>query len=718
MSSSAAAASESPTSATPRAAYVFVAALALAFGLRPLVYGAVPAEIALHLVFLAGWIVLPGWLVVRAWRFARGDWLAELALGWTIGQALHALVFFALRTRGLTELSVFEPLVPLAFAALGWKRARVDGERARVVDPGAPWSTFELGVLFALCLVAIERTTLFSAVTWWKEFDRDLFFHAGNAAEFANRWPMCDPRNAASGFNYHVYAYAPAAAARELFGIPTTETMLRLGASAVPVLLVLMLATAGRAFGGSARAGLVAAALVALASDAGYQLARVFGSAASALNVNSFLGFGVYNSPSTVLGLVYATALALVLKRWFDEGEHGGPKSGPSAARTLLLALFGFAAAGAKGSVMPVVLAGLGLVFLVLLVHKRPGAKRAFLAALVLALAAALPTFALTQGEASYGSAMFRFAPLDTVRSSGLFAALAKRLGHTSADAPSALGWLALPLWTIFYFALAGAGALAWYLRERRTAGAAELYLACAALSATVVALALGAPGYSQLFFLYTGQLGLVLLAAKAFTQGLVPHAWRVPIAIVFGLPFLASAMVAIAGEVRRDLAQRDPLPLSNEYRAGLVWIREHTPHESIVVAGHNEMLESVHAERASFHETELYAPTTHARGWKRGPVGWVWESDYDTAFPGRKSTRDSFFTHPSADNIAALRAQLGRDVPLYAIFDKLTTRYGGELGSWFEIAPVGPAPEFAPGLMTLEFENAALRVYRIEPAR
>ena len=145
-------------------------------------------------------------------------------------------------------------------------------------------------------------------------------------------------------------------------------------------------------------------------------------------------------------------------------------------------------------------------------------------------------------------------------------------------------------------------------------------------------------------------------------------------------------------------------------------WIREHTPHEAIVVAAHNEMLESVHAERASFHETELYAPQTHARGWKRGPVGWLWKSDYDTAFPERKVTRDSFFTHPSAENVAALRAQLGRDVPLYAIFDELETKYGGELGSWFEIAPVGPAPEFAPGLMTLEFENAALRVYRIEP--
>jgi hypothetical protein len=230
---------------------------------------------------------------------------------------------------------------------------------------------------------------------------------------------------------------------------------------------------------------------------------------------------------------------------------------------------------------------------------------------------------------------MFRLAPLHALRESGVFAAAAQLIGRTSADAPRWLGWALLPLWLVGYFGLAGACALVWFARSWRTASASETWLALCGLCATVMALLLGAPGYSQLFFLYTGQVGLAVLAAMALDRGLLPRRPLIAVGVVLGLPLVLAAAIAIAGEVRRDLRKKEPNGLSAAYYEGLAWIRAHTPEDAILVAQHGEMLESVHAERAPrSRRTEQYTPAAHARGWQRGPKGWLWSPDYSHHLP------------------------------------------------------------------------------------
>lgn len=694
---------------TSRSEVGFFVALVAILAWRPLNSGIAPAHVALYIAFLALWIVVPGRLVLsRVLRCERLDWLHEFGLGTALGLALLVAGTFALRALDASGAIVFYPLV---FAPLFFVRARSRNE-----SDSAPSARSLVGLL-AIVAFAVERTLHFP--DWWKEHVFDLLFHVGNAAEFAHSWPLRDPRFAGLALNYHVFAYALPAGAARVSGAPIAEVMLCTGVATFPALLAIQLFNAGRAITRSVAGALIAALIVLAHADIGTWFTNQGYEWAPWLRFGDTLDVGLYMSYSTCSGLFVFAAIAVLVERWFARARS------PSIGDMLLVAALGFLASGVKGSVMPVVIAGVGLVLVWRLVRERRIERRA-LALLAITAIAALPVTAyLMFGKDSYAGTIFRWSPAAVVRTSGFFRAFeSAALGENSASAGS---WsIALtPLWLCGYLGLTGVGA--WlFLRDeraRRRTSAIENssaidWLFATALIGAAFGIGLIALGFSQLFFFYNGQIALALLAGAALARRW--SKWSVS-AVMLALLALVQAL-GVASEMQRnferDVAAREPSPpLVDAYRAGLDWMRAEVPANALVVARHDSMLISAYGERRAFYESADYTGIAQDMRWIQKASGWGFRASIPNAFPERRATLDRFFADPSTTNRAALEDLAGEHGPLYVVVDAVRFRYGPKRGHWCDIGSVeSDTQRFDAVFGAPVFANEAMRVYTPEP--
>lgn len=685
----------------PRLAW---AGLALWLAVRPCLWGASPID---ELVFLAcaAVLVLPaGWC---AWRLVREDGddrLLGLAMSAALGFALLSLAYVALAWLSLERAIVAWPLVGGAGA---WFVARRDRRRERGPWPAPALSARTQIALAAILLVVVERSQVVAASQWWRAFDTDILFHIGNATALHAGLPLRDPRVAGWPFHYHHLAYAWMNAVRELGGIALAEQLQRVGTSLVPLLVVLQTFHAGRVVGRSALAGLIAAALVALHIDFGAHANLVLGPRAYVLGFGSVFQGGLYYSPSEELLLASFATFVILLARWLDTGRRGA---------LVALGLLAFAAAGTKGAGMPIVVIALGALAAIGCVRRRSWAKRAIVAALVAAACAAPYTLALAFAEPSFADAMLRWAPWQVLRASGSFATFARSLGFTRANAPLGVACLFAPVWLVGYFGLAGVAAVTWIVLRRSAFHALEFFLVFVALCGAFVGLGYAAPGFSQLFALYPGQLGLAMLAGAGLASPAYPRLWKAVAVGFLGGLLLSNVAVELWTLARNDLTAKpaEP-PLCASYRAGLVWLRDHTPRDAVVLSRHRAMIASVHAERAGFIEVSGYTAEYYAAGWTERSGWQVWRQPADDAFTPRVELLDRFLAHPDRASLRSIQDAAGRDRPLYVIVDRLEIASSPELGPHYAIEQVGDARlESSEVGITLAFENDALRIYAL----
>jgi hypothetical protein len=673
---------------------VLLAALYVA---RCLQHGSEPLELAGALTFLALYVLAPGLLAVRALGLARADRLEHLALGAALGLALEVLAFVGSRALGLPGLFIAWPLAlaPLALAA---RRRNAQEPAAPLPDLG-PLATH---LLVALCALTMLRTPLTWSSGWWRDLDGDFAFHAGNAASLWRGLSFEDARVAGLAANYHVFAYALAAGAKDVFGVPVAESLGRALAGALPLALVALVFAAARAWTRSARAGLVAAALLVLHANPRTSLAPYFGGWVRALDANGTLDHGVFRSPSMALGFVLCAGLALLLARVLEAARLA-----PRIA--LALALLVFVASGTKGSLLPVLVPGAGLVLFAARVRRAPWSLPLALFGLFV-LAGAPLTLRLAAGEASYAGAMFRFGPLQAWEASPAFAALCARLDAAPAAAPRAVLYASAPLWLALALGPAGWLALAWLVRHRRAPGAFALFWLGVLLAGLALAGSLRAMGLSELFFLYPGQLGLALLAG-AHVAELGARAARSTLVWFAGLALALPAAGAIAQDLSRARAgPPEESGLLAEYRAGLAWLAAHAERDAVVASTSAEPLVSVLGERTAFYETERSTPHFLAHWWTRVDGVWRYAKEIPLAYPDRATLIEALRGTPRPGVLTELRARVAAGRTLYVLEERLRLVKSKPMAR-FELAPVGPR-RFGPEYGVPVFENEALRVY------
>jgi hypothetical protein len=656
---------------------------------RPLAHGVPLGGVLAFWGFVAFLVVLPGVVLYRIAVPGARDAVLTLGQGAVLGLAVHGLASFGALAMGRPRLGDVAPLglAGLAMAAAA-RRGPSQGEHTAAGGPAWPWLALVVLVLLIQPLASVDALGDPVGV--------DLLFHVGNAAEVRHRWPLQDPRAAGLPLNYHVLSYALPAAVSRWTGLPAADTLLALAPMLWIALFVLQVHNTGAVLFGDRRVGLLAAAVTALHADPG----RLLGLPGGAFN--SYLATGLYGSPTTVMGLIFLTGIAITL----DGVLAGAPKG--QRGSWMVLGLLALAAAATKASVVPAALGGLVLLAAWTWVRSPHGVRRVLLACLVLAAAAVPPTLALSTGDQSYRD-MFRWAP-GTVIWQSAFAVYAERL---LAEAPLPL-WgagraVVATLWSIGYFALVGVGALL-YLRFGRTLPTpTQLWALGVLVAGAALAFTLHARDLSQLFFLYNGQVLLALFGAAGILAVLrqrpVP---RLP-AIVLGvasLPPLVLAVQGVAAGVRSDLRalRHEPPPVTQEYAAGLAWLRGRAA-EGVVLADNPSFLLSALGECRTFYESGFFTPRGRRERW-----------DGNTEpYPDRVALQERLLRRPDPAAAADVRAQLPPGAAVRVVADAVQSRVTSGYVE-VEIQAI-PARRLLPeGLFDLEFANQAMHVYRLKP--
>lgn len=670
---------------------------------RPALFGASAQSLALFTLYLAFYVVVPGVLAYRCLR-RGGDWLMTLGIGWTFGFALQAIAYVALKIARLDALFPFFAAVNVPLAWLAW-RARGE-EHASEAPSSGRVHPIAATVLLAVIALAIQRLNLYpiQPLHWFPH--PDLLFHAGNAAELAHHFPLFDPRFAGDRLTYHFFSYAFSAGAHQVAGIPALDFLGCIGAPVMIALLAIQVFNAGRVFSARAAGGLLAAALVVFQTDFGYD------PSAFRTAFNNMFNHGVYNSVTTCPGLVLVAAIAIELRRWFQVERV------TRGAALVLLAL-GFTASGVKGSVMPVVVAGACAALVFTSLRDKSQRGRALSALLLLGFSAVPMTAYLSLAPDSYASTMFHFAPALVVETSSSFPWIAERLGFASSNAPKWLAFALTPLWIAGYLALIGFAVLCVSRERRRAWSAPEYALLGVAAAGLLLAWALAAPGQSQLFFLDNGQLALAILASGSVILCKPTKLVRVAalvVAIALATPLALGTWQDIALQFERDRNAREPRPPPTQAALETIaWLREHTPTDAILVRRKPDLLLSAFAERRSFYETELHRPQHHVWGWEKSNGSPYVVNEPSPVGVERDRLQRRFMDDPSAANLRELRAAVGRDAPIYVIYDQFEGRYNLRKQIFVAARPLDVSSIPAnTSLLSLEYESRTARVYRV----
>jgi len=324
----------------------------------------------------------------------------------------------------------------------------------------------------------------------------------------------------------------------------------------------------------------------------------------------------IFLSRPSPAGMLLFVSLAPLVGRYLARGEG-----------LLTTSLLASALSGMKGSIAPVLVAGLALDALVRVILRHPAARRALIQLAVLTLCCSVFMVWLALGGDNFAGAMFRFAPLTVVESSGIYMRVTTLEGWVRDSEPGWLVWAILPWWVALEF---GPPLLAGVLRlwRERARELEHLWLWGVLLAGIALAFGLGAPANNQLFFLHPGQLGLAMLAAGVIAAPLrferPGDRWRAAGWLLLAAPWLCGGGVRLVKSLKDESEARAIAATSfGPELEALRWIREHTERDALIVAHSSQLYVSAIAERRCFHESLLFVPETSMMRWKMTERGW-----------------------------------------------------------------------------------------------
>jgi hypothetical protein len=497
-----------------------VAILGLATLVVLAAYGTPILDVAVFGLYVVLGIALPGMLWVRLLRGQAAHLSEDMALGLAIGYCVEMAAYMIARAAGVPLLFLLWPALTLvAFVAVPSLRQcwRGSGERA----PG--WWSWSLALMLGYVLV-------YSAGTFFAQHHLtgsdtpyvDMPYHLALIGELRHHVPPSIPYVSGVPLAYHWFYYAEAAATSWATGIEPATLLYRLSGLPFFAGFVLMTAHAARRLTGGWWTGPVAVAVALF----GVVAAPYRWAGAPVFHTQS-LG-ATWISPTHLFGLVLFAAVILVLidlltpdRRW-------------SRGQWLLLALLVGGIAGAKASLVPMLVAGLVVVIGGVAITRRQLLRPAAVALLMAGIALVLAVLVLFRGNT--GGLVIG---LDSLRSLPLVALAGG--GHASGTrgVVLAVGGLvtALVLWSFLW-------AGAYGLLVRRMGSIADprilllLGICASALGAVIV---FSYPGQSQVYYLRgaAGAFGLLtaagiaaIIPARARDAGLI---WAVVTMAIVG---------------------------------------------------------------------------------------------------------------------------------------------------------------------------------------
>jgi hypothetical protein len=466
-------------------------------------------DIARYSAYWCLGVTLPGLLVSRATIGSRGNWPEDIAMGAVTGLGLELLCFVLWAVLGRQQQLWLWPLLVMGVFAVV-PRLRRHWRISRPQPLPRLWS-WGVATAIAVSTLIVSPTAFASPLPpGGGYYDMDVVWHLSIVQELTKAFPPQVPQMSGELLHYHWFSHVHLAAASLVSGAPVATVVLRLWL--IPLLAVTALIGARLAMelSGTWWSGPVAA--WGLIVFTGTSLLRVAGESAVIFPT----------SPSEVYLLPVVLGVAVLIVR----ALHGVRLRAGWAVLLLLL----IAAAGAKPSAMPLLLASTGAAGLSLVILRR----RQWLAALsiVAMIAVILPLSLLAVAGSDGGSKIILFDFLEflpiyhSLTGSGFHPAVGPDLPVGVQDlSVHSLGIVAILLLVPLVANVGRLVPMAWLGSHRFRRDPAAWFFAGFVAAGWVVYLVLAHPAYSQAYFLRLAD----------------------PVASVFGAWVLAAAIPARA---------------------------------------------------------------------------------------------------------------------------------------------------------------------------
>jgi hypothetical protein len=348
-----------------------------------LISGVTVGQVGTFVGYQAVFVVGPGWLLYRALVRRDDDGFRRLVFGWALGYVLELMAFVVTAALSARSLMIFYPVVVAAATVPVLRRRGGAYAGPKLVRPAAwAWAVAAICVL-SLAYVGLEYfgASPLPERVHAVSYGKDAVWALSLAAEARHHWPVQDPTVVGQSLPYHWFASFDVAAINQVTGLSLPLVFFRLYLVPMILLVVLGLCVAGEAVSRRPWVGPIAASLVLFVTElsldphSGYSFA------------NELSDDIVSISPSFLFGLVFfVPALILLYELCDDRNPRRGRDAGVWIALTLLLV----GCAGAKATILPVLIGGLALY-----VSWRLGTERRIDRVLAAALGAALALYAL-----------------------------------------------------------------------------------------------------------------------------------------------------------------------------------------------------------------------------------------------------------------------------------------------------------------------------------
>jgi hypothetical protein len=323
--------------------------------------GTSPLDVARYGAYTVWAVLLPGVLVYRVLRATPHSLLDDLAMGAAVGLALEIGAYLLASAAGARwALPLWPLLVVVPFAAAPRLRRHLRPGGYRPVPLAWSWSVAAVAVVLltylAFAFLAPNQPVPTRAPQ--RYFIDELYF-LSLVGDAMHHFPPQVPSVAGEPLAYHWFSFAHMAVGSLISGVDPAVVVFRLDLPLVSLLSVLLLAVAGWRVSGRAWVGPVAAALM-------FAIGELTVGSYAPSPIGAVTAFVIWASLSLGYGTVFTIALIPAIV-----DRLGGLREAYGRGGWPLLALFALVAPGAKSTVIPVTLCGLGLVAAVQLVRRR-----------------------------------------------------------------------------------------------------------------------------------------------------------------------------------------------------------------------------------------------------------------------------------------------------------------------------------------------------------